>query len=90
VQSTYHVRRTSKERANELQRSGRLGQSVLLDTLNGFLVIEPEGDKLGDGAVLSPEEADFELRPPWYTGPWAKLREVRRMLGLKAAVPVGA
>jgi hypothetical protein len=56
---------------------------VLLDTFNGFLIVEPVGSNLGDGAVLAPEEANYELQEVWYTGPRSKLREARTRLGLE-------
>ena len=57
---TYHIRRVSKKRAAELRRSGVLGGAVLLDSVNGFLIVEPAGSGLGDGEVLTAQEADYE------------------------------
>jgi hypothetical protein len=73
----------SRDRAAALKRTGGLGQTLLLDTFKGFILVEPSGSELADGAVLSSEEADYELQPIWFTGPKAKLREARRRLGLE-------
>jgi hypothetical protein len=84
MDTRYHARWVSKPRANVIKRSRGLSQALLLDTVNGFLIVEPiqKGSALGDGAVLSEREADYELHPAWYTGPVARLREARRRLGL--------
>jgi hypothetical protein len=96
MQASYQARRISKRRADELKRSGDiLSRALVLDTFNGFLIIEPTGANLGDGDPLSPEEADYELQPVWHLGPQSKLREARRRLELDAAAvgemsPAGA
>jgi hypothetical protein len=90
MQAPYQARRISKRRADELQRSGDIvNRALVLDTYNGFLVIEPMGANLGVGAPLSPEEVDDELQPVWHLGPRSRLREARRLLGLDAAAAVG-
>jgi hypothetical protein len=83
----YQARWVSKKQAEELRRSGRARDGVLLDSFNGFLLIEPVGSDLGDGPVLSREEAEFELQPVWCTGSKSRLAEARRLLGLEAAAP---
>jgi hypothetical protein len=79
----YHARWVSKEKSDALKRSGALAEAVLLDSFKGFIVVEPAGRHLGDGGVLSPVEADFELTPVWCLTPKKKLEAARRMLGLK-------
>jgi hypothetical protein len=79
----FQARWVSRPRVNQLKRTGALAQGVLLDTFKGFVIVEPAGSKLGDGALLSREEAEYELQPVWYTGPKAKLREARQRLGLE-------
>ena len=83
----FQARWVSRDRANQLKKSGRLWQAVLLDTFNGFLIVEPVGSDMGDGPVLSPEEATFELQEVWYTGPRSKLKEARARLGLETEAP---
>lgn len=85
----FQVRWLSKERRNALIRAGRLGRALLLDTFNGFIIVEPAGSDLGDGRVLSPEEADYELRPVWCLSPHARLKEARRRLGLETETMTG-
>jgi hypothetical protein len=82
----YKAQRISKQRAEDLKKHGRLGGSLLMDLFNGFLLVEPADRDLGDGEVLSPPEADYELQPAWYQGPPATLREARRRLGLEAGI----
>jgi hypothetical protein len=90
MQASYQARRISKARADQVKRSGSvIGRAVLLDTFNGFIIVEPVGSVLGDGAPLSLEEADYELQPVWHLGPKATLREARQRLGLEAAAAVG-
>lgn len=90
MQTNYQARRISKARADQLKRSGSIiGRAILLDTFNGFIIVEPVGSNLGDGAPLSFEEADYELQPVWHLGPKATLREARRRLGLEATAAVG-
>jgi hypothetical protein len=86
----YQVRWTSKDRFQTLRRSVRPGQAVLLESMKGFLVVEPVGSDLGDGPLLTPEEAEYELQPVWCTGPMSKLNEARRRLGLPTGGAVGA
>jgi len=82
--SPFQARRVSKRRADEVKKSGVLGRAMLLDTFNGIILIEPPDSNLGDGDVLSPEEADYELQPVWHLGPRTALREARKRLGLEA------
>jgi hypothetical protein len=85
----FQARRISKRRADEVKKSRALGRAMLLDTFNGIILIEPRDNDLGDGDILSPEEADYELQPVWHLGPKTRLREARKRLGLDAEVEVG-
>ncbi len=80
----FQAQRISKQRAEDLKKHGGLGGALLLDLFNGFVLVEPAGAHLGDGEILSPQEADYELQPVWHQGPPATLREARRRLGLEA------
>lgn len=82
--SPFQARRISKRRADEVKKSGGLGRAMLLDTFNGIILIEPADSNLGDGDVLSLEEADYELQPVWHLGARTALREARKRLGLEA------
>ncbi|MGH7173149.1 MAG: hypothetical protein ACRELG_22940 [Gemmataceae bacterium] len=86
--SPFQARWISKRRADEVKRSGVPRRTMLLDTFNGFILIEPGDSNLGDGEVLSVEEADYELQPVWHLGPLATLREARKRLGLAAEANV--
>jgi hypothetical protein len=82
MKPAYQARWISKQRLEELRRTRQVQQGIVLDSFNGFLIVEPVGSDLGDGPILSPEEADFELQPVWCSGPRARLRAARELLGL--------
>ncbi len=83
----YRARWTSKPRAERVRKTG---QALVLETFNGFIVIEPTTRRLGDGLVLNRQEADYELQPAWYSGSMTRLREARQRLGLESGVLVSA
>lgn len=83
----YRARWSSKQRAESVRKTG---QGLVLETFNGYLVIEPTTRRLGDGAILNRHEADYELQPAWYTGPMSRLREARQRLGLEGSVLTAA
>ena len=83
MRKQYEARWVSRQRYNTLRRSGRLGDTLLLETTNGYLVVQPAGSDAGDGAALSPAEADYELQSVWFPGPPPVLRQARGMLGLE-------
>jgi hypothetical protein len=89
MQTTYQARRISKRRADELKKSDAITRAILLGTFNGFIVVEPTGSGMGDGEVLSEQEADYELQPVWHLGPKAMLREARKRLGLEVGSASG-
>jgi hypothetical protein len=84
MRGDYQARWISKRRLDAVRKSGAITRGVVLDSFNGFLIVEPVGGELGDGPVLTREEADYELRPVWCAGSKAKLKEARRRLGLTA------
>lgn len=85
----FQLRRISKPRADELKKNGSLGSSLLLNTFNGFLIIEPAESGLGDGDILPREEADYELQPVWHLGPKTLLHKARERLGLATEIEAG-
>jgi hypothetical protein len=84
MRNQFPARWVSRRRADELKRRGRLGSAILLDHFNGPLLVEPVGSDLGDGAVLSSWEAEYELQPAWILGPASTLKRARQMVGLEA------
>jgi hypothetical protein len=84
MQTRYQARWLSKPRRDQLRRSGASTQGILLDSLKGFVIVEPVGSNLGDAELLTPEEADFELSDAWCLDSPLKLREARKRLGLEA------
>jgi len=77
----YQARWVSKDKAHDIKRAGPKTDAVLLDTFKGIIIVEPVGKKWGDGPVLTPSEAEFELQPAWHYGPTAKIREARIRMG---------
>jgi hypothetical protein len=80
---TYQARWISKPRANAIRKEIRARGSVLLTAFNGMIIVEPKGADLGDGKILAPGEADYELQPVWCIEPKAKLEQARKLLGLE-------
>lgn len=80
----YQARWISKARLEALRKSAQLGAAIVLDSVAGFLVIESMGSDLGDGRVLSPEEADYEVSPVWCLDHKTKIGQARARLGLEA------
>jgi hypothetical protein len=85
----YQARWVTRQRAEDLRKHRGLGGALLLDVFNGYIIVEPVGSDLGDGQVLSHQEAEYELQPVWHQGPAATLREARRRLGLEAGALSG-
>jgi hypothetical protein len=79
----YRARWSSKQRAESIRKTGG---ALVLQTFNGYMVIEPTRQRLGDGIILNRQEADYELQPAWYTGSMARLREARQRLGLESGI----
>jgi hypothetical protein len=94
MQTQYQARWISKQRRDQLRKSGASAQGILLDSLKGFLIVEPVGSDLGDAELLTREEAYFELSDAWCAESPTKLREARKRLGLETRllenVAVGA
>ena len=88
METRYQVRWLSKARRDELRRSGASGRGIFLDSLKGFLVVEPVGAELGDREILTAEDADFELSDAWCVEPQRKLREARRRSAWRSRPPV--
>ena len=84
MRTRYKAQRISKSRCQALRKSRPPQDVLLLDTFEGFIVVEPAGKSLGDGPVLTLDECDYELQPAWYAGPPARLAEARQRLGLRA------
>ena len=80
MHNNYQARWLSKTRFEELRRTNGHGGGVLLESFNGFLVVEPVGSDLGDGAVLTPEETEYEVQPAWCLGTNVRLAEARTLL----------
>ena len=58
--------RARDERLSVPYRIARLGAGGSLSTDS---VVEPTKKQLGDGDVLSDQEADYEVRPEWCLAP---------------------
>jgi hypothetical protein len=87
MRPSYKAQWISKSRCEALRKSGSARDVLLLDTFEGFIVVEPASKKLGDGPFLSPDECDYELQPAWFTGPLQRLAQARQRLGLAGRRP---
>jgi hypothetical protein len=83
----YQARWATPKRVHTLRRSGELRSGVLLDSLRGYIVVEPAGVRLGDGKPLSRNEADFELNEAWCRDAHRTVVEARKRLGLQVGSP---
>ncbi len=90
MQTPYQAQRLSKRRADEVKKANPSHGAILLGTFSGFIIVEPSGAGLGDGEILSREEADYELQAAWHLGPKATLGEARSRLGLARLSASGA
>jgi hypothetical protein len=84
ISTRYQASWVSKARRDELKRRTIPSDIMLLDSLHGPLLIEPEGSDLGDGARLIDGDADAELRAVWCLERKTKIAHARRLLGLAA------
>ena len=78
----HQARWISKTRAHAVRKSIAGAGAMLLASFKGMIVVEPVGAGLGDGRVLSPPEADYELQPAWCTEAKTKVSSARKLLGL--------
>jgi len=83
----YQARWMSKPRRDSMLKSGAFRNSVVLDTPNGFIVVEPVDSHLGDGEVLAPEVAFTELSDAWCRESRTKLTQARKLLHLDELQP---
>jgi hypothetical protein len=77
----------SKQKAELLKRSGKLGRAVLLDHMKGFIIVEPPGSHMGDGPPLSNEAAEFELTSVWCLESKNQIARARQLLGIGQGEP---
>jgi hypothetical protein len=84
MKAKYQARRVSRNLAHALRKSGTTDRGVLLDTCNGFIVIEPCNSPLGDGAVLTHQDAIMEIQPAWCQERKSKVERAHHLLGLEA------
>jgi hypothetical protein len=89
IPSKYQARRISKSRRDQLLKARAASKGIVLDSINGFILVEPVGSDLGDGEILSPEIANYELSDAWCLDPRAKLAEARRLLHLEPSLANG-
>jgi hypothetical protein len=84
MSNIYQARWATKDRVRWLKKTGALRQSLVLDSMKGYIVVEPSGSRLGDGKPLSRDEADFELSQAWCRDPRSAVTEARKRLGLSS------
>jgi hypothetical protein len=79
----YQARWISKTRADASKKHWRARGGILLAGFKGLIIVEPKGTNLGDGKVLSPLEADYEIQATWCLEPPTKIAGARQLLGLR-------
>lgn len=79
---SHQARWSSKPHVEAMRKTGLLREAILLNSMKGYIVVEPTKKQLGDGAVLSDDEADYEVRPEWCLAPKKTVGEARKRLGL--------
>jgi len=79
----FQARWISKQQTHYLKKTGKLKESMVLDSLKGHILVEPAGtDPRRDDGILSADAADYELRHAWCLGPKTQLQKARQLLGL--------
>jgi hypothetical protein len=79
----FQARWISKQQTHYLKKTGKLKESLVLDSLKGHILVEPAGtDPRQDDGILSPDAADYELRHAWCLGPKTQVQKARQLLGL--------
>jgi hypothetical protein len=86
----YQARWVSKPRADAIRKSVHMAGAMLLDSFNGIIIVEPLGAKLGDGPMMSSQQADYEIQMVWCRESPAKIHEARKLLGLEAGTRAGS
>lgn len=86
MNAQFQARWISKKRTDHVRKAGQLGGGIILSSCKGFIVVEPKGEALGDGKVLSRETARFELDPAWCMDSPTKLKKARQLLGLDQSI----
>jgi len=79
----YHARWITKQQTGYLKKTGKLTNSLVLDSLKGHILVEPAGNDPGEAGLLSMEVADYELRSAWCLGPKNRVQKARELLGLE-------
>jgi hypothetical protein len=82
MKANFQARRVSRQLVSTLRRSGSIEPGLILDTFKGFIVVEPCNRPLGDGEVLTVQDAVMEIQPAWCLEPKAKVVRAHRLLGL--------
>jgi hypothetical protein len=81
---TFQARWISKQQTHQLKKTGRLTNSMVLDSCKGHILIEPAGtNPRRDDGILSLDVADYELRNAWCLAPKTQVQKARQLLGLE-------
>jgi hypothetical protein len=79
----FQARWISKQQTQHLKKTGRLKESVVLDSCKGHILVEPAGaDPDRNDGILPLDVADYELRHAWCLGPKTQVQRARQLLGL--------
>src|SRR5207248_4245015 len=73
----------SQQPTGLFKKTGRLTNSLVLESFRGPILVEPAGTNPKSDSVLPLDVADYELRLAWCQGPKAKVQKARQLLGLE-------
>jgi hypothetical protein len=82
VNAQFQARWISKKLIDRVRKTGALRDGLVFSSCKGFIVVEPKGESIGDGQLLTREAARYELDPVWCLDSPLKLKKARHMLGL--------
>ena len=83
MNTRYQARWISKQQTDLLKKTGRLTNSLVLESFRGPILVEPADTNPKSDSVLPLDVADYELRLAWCQGPKAKVQKARQLLGLE-------
>lgn len=72
----------SKKQIDAMRKTGALTKSIVVNSLKGYILVEPESAHKSGGDLLPPDVAKFELDPAWCIDPPRTIRKARELLGL--------
>lgn len=82
MQRTYKAWWMPKKQIDAMRKTGALTKSIVVNSLKGYILVEPESAHRSGGDLLPTDDAKFELDPAWCIDPPKTIRKARELLGL--------